>query len=55
MLLDCNVSPDNILRDLNVLARAEDRIKGRLEFLKTCGIERIMPWMIKCPDHVLHR
>lgn len=55
MLLNCNVSPENILRDLNVLARAEDVIKERLEYLKMCGIERVMPWMIKCQDQVLHR
>lgn len=55
MLLSCNVSPENILRDLNVLARAEEVIKERLEYLKICGIEHVMPWMIKCQDHVLNR
>lgn len=55
MLLSCNVSSENILRDLDVLARAEDVIQKRLEYLKLCGIEHVMPWMIKCQDHVLHR
>lgn len=49
------VSPDDILRDLNVLARAEDVIKERLEFIEKSGIHRIMPWMIKCEEDKLYR
>ncbi|KAJ6636815.1 Transcription termination factor, mitochondrial [Pseudolycoriella hygida] len=55
MLLKRNVTPDNILRDMNVLARAENVIQDRLAYLEKCGIKRIMPWMIKCPPHVLDR
>lgn len=55
LLLSANVSPQSILRDLDVLARAEDVLKEKLEYVKACGVERIMPWMLKCDDHVLHR
>lgn len=55
LLLSAKVSPNSILRDLDVLARAEDALKAKLEYVKACGIERIMPWMLKCDDHVLHR
>lgn len=55
LLLKANVSPHSILRDLDVLARAEDVLKAKLEYVKACAIERIMPWMLKCDDHVLHR
>lgn len=53
MLLDNNVSPENILRDLNVLARAENVIEERLQFIKMHNVQNVMPWMIKCEDHVL--
>ncbi|XP_055296608.1 transcription termination factor, mitochondrial-like [Sitodiplosis mosellana] len=55
MLMSCGVKPDHILRDMNVLFRAKEVIEGRLEFIKKCGIERVMPWMIKCDDQVLCR
>lgn len=54
-LLENNVSPDYILRDLDVLARAENKIKARIEYLKKCDIGNVMPWMLKCEDRVLHR
>lgn len=55
MLMKCGVSPDHILRDLSVLARAKEVIEDRLNFIKKCDIERVMPWMIKCDDQVLMR
>lgn len=54
-MLDSSISPENILRDLNLLARGEDVIRERLEYIKMCGIQRVMPWMIKCEYHVLNR
>lgn len=55
MLLNSNVSPENLLRDLNVLARAESVIEERLKHIKEFDIQHIMPWMIKCQEHVLLR
>lgn len=55
ILLDNAVSPENILRDLNVLARSEDVIRERLEYIKKCGVKRVMPWMIKCEIKILTR
>lgn len=55
MLINCGVQPDHILRDMNVLARAKEVIEERLEFIKKFGIERVMPWMIKCEAEVLGR
>lgn len=49
------VSGEYILRDMNVLARAKEVIEDRLNFIKKCDIERVMPWMIKCDDQVLMR
>lgn len=54
-LLENNVSPENILRDLDLLARDEKRLQARIEYLKMCDIGHIMPWMLKCLDSVLQR
>lgn len=55
VLLDNNVSPEYILRDLDILARDENKIKARIEYLQSCNINHVMPWMLKCVDRVLHR
>lgn len=54
-ILQNNVSPEYVLRDLDVLARAEEKLTARMEYLKTCGIKHIKPWMLKCGDETLHR
>lgn len=55
-LLENNISPEYILRDLDLLARSEDKIKARIEYLQMCGhATGIMPWMIKCEDSILDR
>lgn len=55
MLMSSGVSPSRILYDLNVVARSKEVIEKRLEFIKKVGIERIIPWMIKCDDKTLTR
>lgn len=55
MLINCGVLPESLLHDLHVLARAKDVIKERLKFIKENGIERVMPWMIKCSLGTLTR
>lgn len=55
MLTKSGVLPENILRDLCVVARAEAEIAERLDFLEKQGVQRIMPWMIKCDFSVLLR
>lgn len=52
---DNAISPESLLRDLNVLARGEDVIRERLEYIRRYGVERVMPWMIKCDLKVLNR
>lgn len=54
-LLQNNVSPGDILRDLDLLARSPDRIKSRLEQLRKHGIRPIKPWMLKCDGDFLDR
>lgn len=54
-LLENNVSPENILRDLDLLARDEKKLKARIEYLKKCDIGHIMPWMLKCAESTLQR
>lgn len=54
-LLKNNISSVDILRDLNILARGEGKMKDRIEYLRMCGIGLIKPWMLKCEDDVLHR
>lgn len=55
ILLNSNISPMNIMRDLDVLARSEKKIQERLAFLETCDVKRIMPWMLKCEKKILTR
>lgn len=55
VLLENNVSPEYILRDLDLLARDENKIKARIEYLQSFNIGHIMPWMLKCDDRVLCR
>lgn len=55
MLIEYNVHPENILRDLNILARSEESMIERLEYLQKHQVERVMPWMIKCEKHVIDR
>lgn len=54
-LVEINLSPENILRDLDIFARAEDTIKARIEYLQICGVGHILPWMIKCDHRLLDR
>lgn len=55
LLLDYDVMPENILRDLAVLESGDDMIKLRLEILSTNYIKHIMPWMLKCDEHKFER
>lgn len=48
ILIRGGVSSENILHDLNVVARSEKVIEERLECLKTNEVHPVMPWMIKC-------
>lgn len=55
MLIEYNVHPENILRDLHILARSEESMIERLTYLQKHQVERVMPWMIKCEMHVINR
>lgn len=55
LLLDGHVMPEYLLRDLRVLACSEVVIKTRLAFIHANGIDRIMPWMIKCSQIHIER
>lgn len=40
-LIQNNVSPENLMRDLDLFARAENKIKGRIEYLQMLDIGKI--------------
>lgn len=47
------IEPLNILRDPNVFAHSTEKIVQRLERVKQAGIEKLMPWMVKCLENKL--
>lgn len=55
LLLEYDLMPDNILRDLAVLETGDDMIKLRLEILSTNNIKHIMPWTLKCDEDKFER
>lgn len=55
LLLEYDVMPINILRDLAVLETGDAMIKSRLEKLSVNYIKHIMPWTLKCDEDQFER
>lgn len=55
ILKEYDIASINILRDLDVFQRSLNVILSRLQFIRSKDIKIIMPWMIKCLQHVLDR
>lgn len=53
ILLQYNVAPINILRDLWAFKYLPKSVRTRLERAKQAQKEKIMPWMVRCPEPVL--
>lgn len=50
ILSQYNIKAENLLGDLLVFRCSEEVIRSRLELVKSVNIEKVMPWMIKCPQ-----
>lgn len=50
ILSQYNIKSENLLGDLLVFRCSEEVIRSRLELVKSVNIEKVMPWMIKCPQ-----
>lgn len=44
-LVENNILPEYILRDLDILARAEHKIVARIKYLQMRRVGHIMPWV----------
>jgi hypothetical protein len=51
--LEYNVAPINILRDLWAFKYLPKSVRTRLDRAKKAQKEKIMPWMVRCPEPVL--
>lgn len=54
-ILDYKVHPDNIIKDLWVLRYLPKQVEERLDKFSKSGKEKMMPWMVKCPENTLKR
>lgn len=54
-MLHYNVSPMNILRDLWAFRYTPKSVETRLERAKLAKKDKIMPWMVRCPEKILQR
>ncbi|XP_037927287.1 transcription termination factor, mitochondrial-like [Teleopsis dalmanni] len=54
-MIDYNVSPMNLLKDLWAFRYTPKSVKNRLERVKVAKKEKVMPWMIRCPENILQR
>uniref|UniRef100_A0A1A9VQC6 Transcription termination factor, mitochondrial n=1 Tax=Glossina austeni TaxID=7395 RepID=A0A1A9VQC6_GLOAU len=55
LMLNYKVAPMNILKDLWVLLYAPSVVEVRLKRAALGKKDRIMPWMVKCPESTLKR
>lgn len=55
LLLNYQVLPINILRDLWVFRYAPQSIETRLERAKIAQKDKIMPWMVRCTENILEQ
>ncbi|XP_022223335.2 transcription termination factor, mitochondrial isoform X2 [Drosophila obscura] len=54
-MIDYNVSPINILKDLWAFRYTPRSVQVRLERAKRAKKDKIMPWMVRCPEPILQR
>ncbi|EDW77387.1 uncharacterized protein Dwil_GK18115 [Drosophila willistoni] len=54
-MVDYNVSPINILKDLWAFRYTPKSVQLRLERAKRAKKDKIMPWMVRCPEPILQR
>ncbi|XP_014087577.2 transcription termination factor, mitochondrial [Bactrocera oleae] len=54
-MINYNVSPINILRDLWAFRYTPKSVELRLERAKRAKKDKIMPWMVRCPEPILQR
>ncbi|BFF94158.1 transcription termination factor mitochondrial [Drosophila madeirensis] len=54
-MVDYNVSPINILKDLWAFRYTPRSVQLRLERAKRAKKDKIMPWMVRCPEPILQR
>lgn len=54
-MINYNVSPINILRDLWAFRYAPKAVELRLERAQRAKKDKIMPWMVRCPEPILQR
>lgn len=54
-MITYNVSPINILKDLWAFRYTPKAVQLRLERAKRAKKDKIMPWMVRCPEPILQR
>ncbi|KAH8335797.1 hypothetical protein KR074_006098 [Drosophila pseudoananassae] len=54
-MIEYNVSPINILKDLWAFRYTPKSVQLRLERAKRAKKDKIMPWMVRCPEPILQR
>ncbi|KAH8307812.1 hypothetical protein KR059_000160 [Drosophila kikkawai] len=54
-MIEYNVSPINILKDLWAFRYTPKAVQLRLERAKRAKKDKIMPWMVRCPEPILQR
>ncbi|XP_036321751.1 transcription termination factor, mitochondrial [Rhagoletis pomonella] len=54
-MVNYNVSPQNILKDLWAFRYTPKSVQLRLERAKRAKKDKIMPWMVRCPEPILQR
>ncbi|XP_011182084.2 transcription termination factor, mitochondrial [Zeugodacus cucurbitae] len=54
-MINYNVSPLNILKDLWAFRYTPKSVELRLERAKRAKKDKIMPWMVRCPEPILQR
>lgn len=54
-MLNYNVSPWNIMRDLWAFRYTPKAVENRFERAKLAKKDKIMPWMVRCPENILQR
>lgn len=47
--------PERVLNDLRCLTSSQDVIRARLKRATIMGIDRLMPWMIRCNEETFER
>lgn len=55
VFLEYNVAPLNILRDLWAFRYMPHSIRVRLDRAKEANKNKIMPWMVRCPEPILEK